>query len=113
MADKLDRRAPPARKGATSSTAHNPARLRVRLVAAGIDLLVVLVVAMTLRQPQPLIVIIGIFVAYHATLTWWLGRTIGKALVGLRVLRPGRKVTLWWSLARAGPGYLLGPEEPV
>ena len=32
---------------------------------------------------------------------------MGKALLGLRVERAAGQVTLWWSLLRSGPGYLL------
>lgn len=84
-----------------------PASIRSRLVAGGLDLVVIFLATLAVPQPFPPLVVIGIFVVYHGTLTWWLQRTVGKALLGLRVARPNKQTSFWWSYARSGPGYLI------
>ncbi|RFU20429.1 RDD family protein [Geodermatophilus marinus] len=84
-----------------------PARLPARVAAGSIDLLVVVAAVAAVGQPFPPILPLGVFVLYHGTLTWWTGQTLGKALLGLRVVRPGGNRSAWWAFARSGPGYLL------
>jgi hypothetical protein len=58
-------------------------------------------------QPFPPLLVLLVFVGYHWLLTWWVGRTLGKALLGLRVLRLSGPMSWWWALGRSGPGYLV------
>jgi hypothetical protein len=76
-----------------------------RLLAWLVDLLLVLVLVAGLPEPFPLIAPIALFVGYHAVAVWLTGRTIGKAVFGLRVERGSRSRTAAWSLGRATIGY--------
>jgi hypothetical protein len=46
-------------------------------------------------------------ILYHGALIWLTEETIGKALVGLRVRRSGKKVGLLWALGRSSIGYFV------
>lgn len=91
----------------TLEDSSTPARLGARILAGLIDLVFVALAASAVSQPFPPILVLVVFVVYHATQTWWTGRTVGKALLGLRIVRPGQRLTFGWALARAGPGYLI------
>ncbi len=85
-----------------------PAPLALRVVTWLIDLAVILLVARAVRPTSVYAVplTLSFFVAYHATSVWLTGTTIGKAILGLRVSRPGKQPTLPWALGRASFGYL-------
>ncbi len=83
------------------------APLRTRMGAAGVDLVVVAAVCAFLPQPFSPAVPIVLFVVYQGLATWRLRASLGKALLGLRVVRLEGEVTLAWALLRAGPGYLV------
>jgi uncharacterized RDD family membrane protein YckC len=82
-----------------------------RLVAFGIDLVVVLLVGLVVGGGW--FRILGVFVAYHTALVWLTGQTIGKAIANLEVRRiDGRAfertaMGLAWTLGRSSIGYLL------
>jgi hypothetical protein len=84
-----------------------PARIRSRLVAGAIDTAGVAVAVSLVVQPFPPVLPLGVFVLYHWLSTWLVGRSLGKALLGLRVVRLGGRVTWSWALARSAPGYLI------
>lgn len=93
----------------SASVRTGPARratLRDRAAATAVDVVVVLAVCLFVPQPFPPVVPLLLMVAYQALTTWWLRASLGKALLGLRVIRLDGDVTLWWSLLRAGPGQL-------
>jgi uncharacterized RDD family membrane protein YckC len=80
----------------------------LRAFAWIIDFLIVnLVVMFALPQPVRFIVPLAIFVSYHTILVWLLHRSPGKALLGLRVARAGKRPTLLWALGRASLGYFV------
>lgn len=82
-----------------------------RLLAFGVDLIVVLLVAWVAGGGWPRV--LGVFVAYHTALVWLTGQTIGKAIANLEVRRVDGSTFvrtargLPWCLARASVGYLL------
>lgn len=82
-----------------------------RLIAFGIDLVVVLLVSLVVGGGWP--GFIGVFVAYHTALVWLTGQTVGKAVANLQVRRAdGRDFErtakgLAWTLGRSSVGYLL------
>ena len=83
------------------------ARMRARAAAAVVDGVVLLVVCAFLPQPFPPVLPLALLVCYQALATWWLRASVGKVLLGLRVVRLDGDVTLAWALLRAGPGYLV------
>lgn len=87
--------------------ARRHAPIRARMAAGLLDLVAVALVCAFLPQPFAPILPVLIFVTYHVLATWWLRASLGKALLGLRVIRLDGPVTLAWSLLRAGPGYLV------
>jgi ankyrin repeat protein/uncharacterized RDD family membrane protein YckC len=89
------------------STVLIPAGIGSRLAAGLVDVMVVAATFIPVDQPFPPILPIAVFVIYHWLSTWLVGRSLGKALLGLRVRRIDGPVSWWWSLARAGPGYLI------
>lgn len=98
---------PAPNQGQSEEISYPSARAGARLLAGAIDLLIVLLAATRFARPFPPAYVIALFVVYHGVPTWLFGRTLGKALIGLRVARLGRKRSAWWSFARSGPGYLL------
>ncbi len=82
-----------------------------RLLAFGIDLLVVVLVTLLAGGGWPLLV--GVFVAYHTALVWLTGQTVGKAISNLEVRRSDGEAflraprALPWILGRSSLGYLL------
>jgi uncharacterized RDD family membrane protein YckC len=84
-----------------------PAGVRARFAAGLLDVGIVAAVLGPVPEPFPPLFALLVFVGYHWLLTWWVGRTLGKALLGLRVLRLSGPVSWWWALGRAGPGYLV------
>lgn len=82
-----------------------------RLFAFGVDLVVILLVALAVGGGW--LRILGVFIAYHTVLVWLTGQTIGKALANLEVKRTDGYVYertargLPWVLGRASVGYLL------
>jgi uncharacterized RDD family membrane protein YckC len=84
-----------------------PAGVGARCVAGVIDIAIVVAALAPVPQPFPPLLVLLVFVGYHWLLTWWVGRTVGKALLGLRVLRLDGPVSWWWALGRSGPGYLV------
>lgn len=99
MDPQVSSRKPPTRRR------HAP--IRARLAAGVIDVAVVALVCAFLPQPFPPAVPILLLVIYQALATWWLRASLGKALLGLRVVRLDGDVTLAWALLRAAPGYLV------
>lgn len=95
----------------TSTSAPNVeqrhAPLRARVAAALVDGVVLVVVCAFLPQPFPPVLPLVLLVCYQTLTTWWLRASVGKALLGLRVVRLEGEVTLAWALLRAGPGYLV------
>jgi uncharacterized RDD family membrane protein YckC len=80
----------------------------LRTFAWIIDFLIVnLVVMFALPQPVRFIVPLALFVSYHTILVWLLHRSPGKALLGLRVARAGKRPTLLWALGRASLRYFV------
>lgn len=82
-----------------------------RLVAFGVDLIIILLVGLVAGGGW--LRILGVFVAYHTALVWLTGQTIGKAVANLEVQRVDghayqrRTKGLPWALGRASIGYLL------
>lgn len=82
-----------------------------RLVAFGVDLVIILLVGLIAGGGW--LSILVVFVAYHTALVWLTGQTIGKAVANLEVQRSdGRAYQrtakgLPWALGRASVGYLL------
>jgi hypothetical protein len=62
-------------------------------------------VAALTSQPFPLAIPIALFVAYHSLGVWLTGQTIGKAVLGLCVVRVEGPRTFAWSVGRASIGY--------
>lgn len=80
----------------------------LRAFAWLIDFLIVaLLVMFALPQPVRFIVPLALLVSYHTILVWLFHRTPGKALLGLRVARMGKRSTLLWALGRASLGYFV------
>lgn len=83
-----------------------------RLIAFGVDLLLVLLIGLVVGGGGWLWVLV-IFVGYHTALVWLTGQTIGKAIANIEVRRTdGRRYErttkgLPWALGRASIGYLL------
>jgi uncharacterized RDD family membrane protein YckC len=84
-----------------------PAGVRARFAAGLLDVGIVVALLRAVPQPFPPLLVLLVFVGYHWLLTWWVGRTLGKALLGLRVLRLSGPMSWWWALGRSGPGYLV------
>jgi uncharacterized RDD family membrane protein YckC len=89
----------------TDQRRHAP--VRARFAAAVVDGAVLVLVCALLPQPFPPVLPLALLVSYQSLTTWWLRASVGKALLGLRVVRLDGKVTLAWALLRAGPGYLV------
>ena len=80
----------------------------LRTFAWIIDFLIAnLVVMFALPHPVRFIVPLALFVSYHTILVWLLHRSPGKALLGLRVARAGKRPTLLCALGRASLGYFV------
>jgi uncharacterized RDD family membrane protein YckC len=105
MAAEESTRTPTPTSPPTGERRHAP--LRARVAAALVDGVVLVVVCALLPQPFPPVLPLVLLVCYQALTTWWLRASVGKALLGLRVVRLEGKVTLAWALLRAGPGYLV------
>lgn len=84
-----------------------PAPHGLRVLAWFIDGLILASVVAFLPQPLTYLLLLAICIAYHSILVWLVGQTAGKALVGLRVRRIGRKPQFLWALGRASIGYGL------
>ena len=82
-----------------------------RLIAFGLDLVIILLVGLAVGGGW--LRILGVFIAYHTALVWLTGQTIGKAIANLEVRRiDGHAYErtargLPWALGRASVGYLL------
>ncbi|CUR58504.1 membrane hypothetical protein [metagenome] len=82
-----------------------------RLIAFGVDLLVVLLIGVVIGGGWVRILVV--FVGYHTALVWLTGQTIGKAVANIEVRRAdGRRYErtakgLPWALGRASIGYLV------
>jgi hypothetical protein len=104
MADQVEEEHP---RSATFMAAPHGARL----VAFGLDIVVVLAVALVAGGGW--LRFLGVLLAYHTALVWLTGQTIGKAVANLAVRRvDGRTYMrtprgLLWALGRASVGYLL------
>src|ERR1700716_3414514 len=85
------------------------ASLGFRATAWLIDLLVVLLIVNVARVTGLPFAhrLVFVFIAYHASLVWLTGKTVGKALFGLRVNRSSKKVGVVWALGRASLGYFV------
>ena len=82
------------------------APFRARVVAFALDYGIVYLLARAVGSSNPVTFFVALFVVYHAGLQWYMQRTLGKALMGLRVIRGGRRpITLAWSLGRSTIGY--------
>jgi len=78
----------------------------LRAAAWIIDLLVVtLVVMFGLPQPTRFVIPLALFIGYHTVLVWRFHCSLGKAILGLRVTRTGKRPTLLWALGRSALGY--------
>jgi uncharacterized RDD family membrane protein YckC len=84
-----------------------PAGVAARFAAGLLDVGMVVALLRAVPQPFPPLLVLLVFVGYHWLLTWWVGRTLGKALLGLRVLRLSGPMSWWWALGRSAPGYLV------
>ena len=90
----------------TDTEVAQPAPRALRLMAWLADATLVLLAVAAVVRPFRFVITLGVLAAYHTTLTWTLGQTLGKALVGLKVVRiDGREPTLLWSLGRSTVGY--------
>lgn len=82
-----------------------------RALAFGIDLIVVVLIALATGVGWPMWV--GIFVGYHTVLLWLTGQTVGKAISNLEVRRVDGAAfvrvprALPWALGRSSLGYLV------
>jgi hypothetical protein len=72
-----------------------------------LDAVVVGVAMLVVAEPYPLIVPLGLAVAYLTLIVWWTSTTIGKAALGLRVVRTNGPVTLPWALGRSTLGLIV------
>lgn len=77
----------------------------LRAAAWLIDSLILVSVFAFLPQPLNYLLLLALFVAYHAVLIWLVEQTVGKALLGLKVKRIGKKPGFFWALGRASVGY--------
>jgi uncharacterized RDD family membrane protein YckC len=86
-----------------------PARLPHRLAAAGLDTALVLLAVMSVAQPYSYVYVLACLAGYQATMTWLLGRTAGKVVLGLAVVRPGgERIGLLRAVVRAVLAVALG-----
>lgn len=82
-----------------------------RLIAFGLDLLLVLLIGLAVGGGWLRLLVV--FVGYHTALVWLTGQTIGKAVANIDVQRTdGRRYErtakgLPWALGRASIGYLV------
>ncbi|MCZ6571893.1 MAG: VWA domain-containing protein [Planctomycetota bacterium] len=98
--------APAAAEGEPSEYFLAP--FRARIVAFALDYGIVYLLARAVGSPNPVTFFVALFVVYHAGLQWYMQRTLGKALMGLRVIRAGhRPITLAWALGRSTIGYFV------
>ncbi|HSK91226.1 MAG TPA: RDD family protein, partial [Euzebyales bacterium] len=72
-----------------------------------LDAVVVGVAMLVVPEPYPLIVPLGLAAAYLTLIVWWTSTTIGKAALGLRVVRTNGPVTLAWALGRSTLGLIV------
>lgn len=84
-----------------------PAPHGLRAAAWLIDGLIITSIFAFLPQPLNYLLLVALFVAYHTVLVWWVQQTVGKALLGLRVKRIGKKPGVFWALGRASLGYWI------
>lgn len=85
-----------------------PAPHGLRLAAWLIDWVIVfLLFRLALPKPSDILLLILLIVAYHTAFLWLTGATIGKAILGLRVIRSVGKPPLFWALGRSGLGYFI------
>jgi uncharacterized RDD family membrane protein YckC len=78
----------------------------LRAAAWIIDFLVVtLVVMFGLPQPTRFVIPLALLIGYHTVTISRFHCSPGKAIVGLRVIRPGKRPTLLWALGRTALGY--------
>jgi hypothetical protein len=79
-----------------------PARIPARLLADAIDLVLVAAVVASLAQPYTLLLVLACLTAYYSLLTWLVGQTVGKLLLGLVVQRSdGESIGLLRAIARS------------
>lgn len=84
-----------------------PAPHALRILAWLVDLLVVSAVLLFLPQPLSYLLFLLLLISYHSLLTWLVGETLGKALLGLRVARLTGDRGFLWSVGRSGLGYFV------
>ena len=75
-----------------------------RLLAWLVDFGLVMLVAAQVSRPFPLAIPVALLVTYHTLTVWLTGRTVGKALFGLQLVRGDASPSLLWSLGRATIG---------
>ena len=80
--------------------------LGLRLFAGTLDFVVVLVAAWSLRLDGT-IYVPALLCIYHTFFVWLVGKTLGKALLGLEVRRSGRPRSLLWAFGRSSLGFSL------
>lgn len=79
----------------------------LRAAAWAIDCLILMTIVAFLPQPLNVLLLLALFVTYHTLLVWLVQRTVGKALLGLKVRRIGKPPDFLWAFGRAGAGYCL------
>lgn len=84
-----------------------PAPHGLRAAAWLIDYVIVMLVVAIMPQPVRYFLPLALFIAYHTVLIWLVQQTIGKALLGLRVERNGKKPGFLRALGRVSLGYFI------
>ncbi len=82
-----------------------PASVALRATAWLIDLCVVGAVVAVSRLPLAYGVPLVLFILYHTFAVWLTQQTLGKAILGLIVIRTDKEPSLPWAFGRASIGY--------
>ncbi|MGH8896840.1 MAG: RDD family protein, partial [Egibacteraceae bacterium] len=84
-----------------------PASVALRAMAWLVDLLVVGAVVAVSRLPLAYGLPLVLLILYHTISLWLTQQTIGKAFLGLTLIRTDREPTLLWAFGRASLGYFV------